>query len=46
MSGADDLLVKAREALLDALKALSAHRDAIVLVGAQAVYLYTGGMAR
>ncbi|HET8535611.1 MAG TPA: GSU2403 family nucleotidyltransferase fold protein [Solirubrobacteraceae bacterium] len=42
MSGADDLLVKAREALLDALDALSAHRDAIVLVGGQAIYLHTG----
>src|SRR4051795_94968 len=28
--------------LLDALDALEAQRDAIVLVGAQAIYLYTG----
>lgn len=31
----------AREALLDALEALAAHRDAIVVIGAQAVYLRT-----
>jgi hypothetical protein len=42
MPGADDLLIAARSALLDALDALSAHREAIVLVGAQAIYLYTG----
>jgi hypothetical protein len=36
------LMVAARSALLDALVALRAHRDALVLVGAQAVYLYTG----
>jgi hypothetical protein len=28
--------------LLDALEALGAHRDALVLVGAQAIYLHTG----
>lgn len=32
----------ARRTLLDALEALDAHRDALVLVGAQAVYLHTG----
>lgn len=37
-----DLLVRARRALLDAVLALDAHRDALVLVGAQAIYLYTG----
>jgi hypothetical protein len=42
MPGADDLLIDSRSTLLDALDALSAHRDAIVLVGAQAIYLYTG----
>lgn len=42
MPGADDLLIAARSALLDAFDALRAHRDAIVLVGAQAIYLYTG----
>ncbi|MBA9002760.1 GSU2403 family nucleotidyltransferase fold protein [Thermomonospora cellulosilytica] len=34
--------VLARRVLLDALDALGAHREAIVLVGAQAVYLHTG----
>jgi len=42
MPGADDLLIAARSTLLDALDALHAHRNAIVLVGAQAIYLYTG----
>ena len=42
MSGAPDpLYVRARCALLDALDALEPHLDAIVLVGAQAVYLHT-----
>ncbi len=31
-----------RRALLDALQALAEHRDAVVLVGAQAIYLHTG----
>lgn len=34
--------VLARRALLDALGALEMQRDALVLVGAQAIYLYTG----
>jgi hypothetical protein len=34
--------VGARRALLDALQALQSHIDALVLVGAQAVYLHTG----
>jgi hypothetical protein len=34
--------VAARRVLLDALDALGAHRDALVLVGAQAIYLHTG----
>ena len=38
----DPLYVAARHALLDAIEALSAHLDAVVLVGAQAVYLHTG----
>lgn len=33
--------VLARRVLLDALDALGPHRDAVVLVGAQAVYLHT-----
>ena len=40
--GVTDLYARARAALLDALEALEAHRDAVVLVGAQAIYLYTG----
>ena len=39
--GPDPLYVRARTALLDALDALAPHRDAVVLVGAQALYLYT-----
>jgi hypothetical protein len=39
---ADDLLVRARCALLDGLNALVAHRDSVIVVGAQAVYLHTG----
>lgn len=42
LPGAPDLLVQTRGALLDALEALHAHRDAVVLVGAQAIYLHTG----
>ena len=34
--------VRARTVLLDALDALGEHRDAVVLVGAQAVYLHSG----
>jgi hypothetical protein len=39
---ADELYVLARRVLLDALDALGTHRDAIVLVGAQAIYLRVG----
>ena len=39
----DNVLVQARTALLDALAALDEHRDKIIVVGAQAVYLHTGG---
>lgn len=43
MSGEPDpLYVRARAALLDALDALEPHLDALVLVGAQAIYLHTG----
>ena len=38
----DELYVVARSVLLDALEALGLHRDAIVVVGAQAVYLRVG----
>ena len=43
MPGAPDpLYVLARTVLLDALEALGQQRDAVVLVGAQAIYLHTG----
>ena len=32
----------ARSALLDALVALGPHRDSVILVGSQAIYLHTG----
>ncbi len=38
----DEEYVLARRALLDAADALSEHLDAVVLVGAQAIYLQTG----
>lgn len=42
MPGAPDpLYVAARRTLLDALEAIQEHLDAIVLVGAQAVYVHT-----
>lgn len=41
-AGGSDLLVEARSALLDALAALDAQRDAVIVIGAQAVYLHTG----
>lgn len=37
----DDLLVQSRGALLDALVALAEHREAVVVIGAQAIYLRT-----
>lgn len=37
----DELNVAARKVLLDALTALKDHRDALTVVGAQAVYLRT-----
>jgi hypothetical protein len=37
-----EVTVVARRVLLDALVALGPHRDAVVLVGAQAVYQHTG----
>lgn len=40
--GDAETLVSARSALLDALEALADQRDALVLVGAQAIYLHTG----
>lgn len=42
MSGdPDPIYVRARAALLDTLEALEPHLDALVLVGAQAIYLHT-----
>lgn len=41
---ADPVLVRARTVLLDALDALVGQRDAVIVVGAQAVYLRTGGV--
>jgi hypothetical protein len=41
--GDADLLSAARSVLLDALEALKPHLDAIVVIGAQAIYLHTGG---
>lgn len=40
--GEDDLLVRVRTALLDALEALDEHAASVVVVGAQAIYLHTG----
>ena len=37
------ITVAARRVLLDALEALEPHRDGLVLVGSQAIYMYTGG---
>ncbi len=43
MSGAvREEVVRARAGLLDALDALQDHLDALIIVGAQAVYLHTG----
>ncbi len=42
MTGASEILVRARSALLDALDALAEQRSALVLIGAQAIYLHTG----
>jgi hypothetical protein len=38
----DPRYVAARAALLDALGALDEHADAVIIVGAQAIYLHTG----
>jgi len=40
--GTDEFMVLVRATLLDALEALAAQREAIVVIGAQAVYLHTG----
>lgn len=41
----DDILIATRTALLDALEALRAHRDSLVVIGAQAVYLQTASVS-
>ena len=43
MPGENDLvMIRARRVLLDVLEALKEQRHAIILVGAQAIYLHTG----
>lgn len=39
-----DLIVRARSVLLDAAEALADHRESLVLIGAQAIYLRTGSL--
>ena len=39
---ADQRTISAREGLLDAVEALGAHGEAVILVGAQAIYVHTG----
>jgi len=41
-NGANEVLEAARSALLDALEALREHRESIIVIGAQAIYLHTG----
>ncbi len=38
----DEQYVRARRVLLDALEALQDQRGAVILVGAQAIYLHVG----
>ncbi|MGH3767486.1 MAG: hypothetical protein ACRDTX_20430 [Pseudonocardiaceae bacterium] len=42
-TGGTDLLVAARGTLLDALEALHEHRRSVIVIGAQAIYMHTGG---
>lgn len=42
VDGSDDLFVRTRAALLDAVEALREHLDSVVVIGAQAIYLRTG----
>jgi Nucleotidyltransferase len=42
-NGDADLMIEARSALLDALEALDDLREAVIVIGAQAIYLHTGG---
>ena len=49
MEGIEDLdpnlFARARQALLDALEALRDHRESVIVIGAQAIYLHTGAAA-
>jgi len=45
MPGELELYASARRVLLDALDAMGPHRDSVVLVGAQAIYVHTGDAA-
>lgn len=38
----DELYSRSRRALIDALEALAEHREGVILIGAHAVYIYTG----
>lgn len=40
-AGDNDLLVRSRSGLLDALEALRDHRDSVIVIGAQAIYIRT-----
>ena len=39
LAGEADVAVRARSVLLDALTALDAHANAVIVIGAQALYL-------
>lgn len=41
---AEDLMVLTRATRLDALEALHEHRESVIVIGAQAIYLRTGGL--
>ncbi len=43
-ANSENLLIHAREALLNALEALEEQREALIVIGAQAVYLRTGDL--
>jgi hypothetical protein len=40
--GVDELYLRSRRVLIDALEALADQRDGLILIGAHAIYLYTG----
>ena len=43
-ANSENLLIVARETLLNALEALEEQREALIVIGAQAVYLRTGDL--